>query len=278
MLVEDENLEGAWAATQARNQASSIAGPPLGGALFGFGHALPFFADGVSYLISVLTVAGLRGRFAPARPPARTPMHREIAEAFALIWRTPLLRAFVMQAPLVNFAFAGVAFTVPVGLRLHGVHPAVIGVVQAAVFVGALTGAVFSSAISRRLRLSQLIVGITVMSTLLMTVATVLIPSPLVALPLLTMGLLAPAANTALLAQMGRTVPEHQMGRVVSNLQFAGQALAVAAPILAGTVVAHVGDHQALGLFAIAEAAAATVAITQRHAWTAPTPSPAADR
>jgi MFS family permease len=278
MLVEDEHLEGAWAATQARSQAAEIAGPPLGGALFGFARALPFVTDAVSYLISVITVAGMRGRFTPARPPERAPMHREIADAFALIWRTPLLRAFVLQAPLINFAFIGVAFTVPVALRLHGVHPAVIGAVQASMSVGALIGAVFSSAISRRLRLSQLIIGITAMSTLLLTVATVLIPSPLVALPLVMMGLLAPAANTGLLAKLGRSVPEHQMGRVMSNLQFAGLGPAVAAPILAGVVVAHIGDHTALGLFAVAEAAAAAVAITQRRAWTEATPSPASDR
>jgi hypothetical protein len=95
----------------------------------------------------------------------------------------------------------------------------------------------------------------------------VLIPSPLVALPLVMMGLLAPAANTALLARMGRTVPEHQMGRVMSNLGFAGQGLAVAAPILAGAIVAHIGDHTALGLFALADVAAAAIAVTQRSAW-----------
>jgi hypothetical protein len=92
-------------------------------------------------------------------------------------------------------------------------------------------------------------------------------------------GFLAPAANTALLARMGRTVPQHLMGRVVSNMEFSGQVLAITAPIVAGTLLTHVGPHTALAAFAVAEAAAAKIAVTQRHAWGTPAPSPTeADR
>ena len=43
-IVADEQLERAWAATEARTYAASLAGPALGGFLFGLGRAVPFIA------------------------------------------------------------------------------------------------------------------------------------------------------------------------------------------------------------------------------------------
>ncbi len=47
-IVADGQLEEAWAATEARDYAASLAGPALGGLLFGLGRAVPFLADAVS--------------------------------------------------------------------------------------------------------------------------------------------------------------------------------------------------------------------------------------
>jgi MFS family permease len=276
MFVPDEQLEGAWAATQARGQAASIAGPPLGGALFAVSRSLPFIADAVSYTVSIATLAGLRGRFrtvkAAETPDAttKTGMHREIGEGFRYIWRTPLLRAFIMLAPLINFAYAGVAFTVPVALRVHGVRADVIGAVLASLSVAALLGAVLSPKIARRIRLPWLMVGMPGMSTVLFTIAAVVVPSPFVALPLLGVGLLAPAANTALLSRMGREVPEHMMGRVISNIQFCGSALGVAAPLAAGLLVSQLNGHVSIAVFAGADLVAAVIALTQWRVWSTP--------
>jgi MFS family permease len=267
MLVPEDAIETAWAATQARGQAASIAGPPLGGALFGFAQALPFLADAVSYVASVATIAALRGRTRPALATQRRSMRRELREAAHLIWRTPVMRAFVLQAPLINFAFAGVAFSVPVDLRLNGVRPSVIGAVMAALAASALVGAVLSARIARRFRLGTLIIGMATSSTILFTISAIVVPSPLVALPLVAVGALAPAANTALLSRMARIVPEGSMGRVVSIMQFSGQALGVFAPLIGGVLVARHGGHVALGVFALAEVAALVMAVIQWPAW-----------
>jgi MFS family permease len=273
MFVPDELLEGAWAATQARGQAASIAGPPLGGALFAVSRSSPFIADAVSYAVSIATLAGLRGRFRSAGGPEtpgttrKTRMHREIGEAFRYIWRTPLLRGFIVLAPLINFGYAGVAFTVPVALRVHGVRADVIGVVLASLSVAALLGALLSPKLARRIDLPWLMVGMPSMSTVLFAIAAIVVPSPFVALPLLGVGLLAPASNTALLSRMGREVPEHMMGRVISNMQFCGSALGVTAPLAAGLLVSQLNGHVSIAVFAGADLVAAVIALTQWRVW-----------
>jgi hypothetical protein len=47
-----------------------------------------------------------------------------------LVGHNPLLRAVVIQAPLINFAFNGVIFTITLALRRHGIAPGEIGLAQ----------------------------------------------------------------------------------------------------------------------------------------------------
>jgi predicted MFS family arabinose efflux permease len=138
--------------------------------------------------------------------------------------------------------------------------------------VAALLGAVLSPKIARRIDLPWLMVGMPSMSTVLFTIAAVVVPSPFVALPLLGVGLLAPAANTALLSRMGREVPEHMMGRVISNIQFCGSALGVAAPLAAGLLVSQLNGHVSIAVFAGADVVAAVIALTQWRVWSTPRP------
>ena len=64
-IVADSQLEEAWAATEGRTYAASLAGPALGRVLFGLGQVVPFLADAVSYAVSFGTVSRIRGRFRP---------------------------------------------------------------------------------------------------------------------------------------------------------------------------------------------------------------------
>jgi MFS family permease len=265
-VLPDDCLESGWAAVQGRGQASSIGGPPLGGALFDVARALPFVADAVSYLISVLSLAALRGDFRSGAQ-SRDRLHRRVREGFAHIWRTPVLRAFAIQTPLINFAYAGVVFTVPVALRLHHVSGAVVGGVLITLSVGPLVGATVAPWISRRVPLPVLVTAIPVSSSILFGIAAVLVPSPWMAMPLAGIGLLAPAANVALMARITRSVPGDLLGRIFSNLQFCAWSLGAIAPLTAGLLLAHANAHVAIAAFLAADLAAAAVAATHWRAW-----------
>jgi MFS family permease len=260
-IVPDEQLERAWAATEGRSYGASLAGPAIGGVLFGLGRAVPFLADAVSYGISFGTVSRIRGRFRSERAVERKALWREVADGLRLVWRVPILRAVVIQAPLVNFAFMGVIFTITLALRQHGTSTAVIGLVQAAVAAGGLLGAIVAPRLQGRVRLGTLAAAITSAGALLFGAAALLIPSPLVAAPVAVSLMLAPAANAALFAVMLRSAPEEMRGRVTNTVVMVATGLATLAPLVAGLLVQHVSGTWATGAFAAAMAVAAVLCL-----------------
>lgn len=260
-IVPDGQLEQAWAATEARGYGASLAGPALGGVLFGLGRAVPFLADAVSYGISFGTVNRIRGRFRPRQAADRKALWREVADGLQLVWQAPILRAVVIQAPLVNFAFNGVLFTITLALRQHGTSTAVIGLVQAAMAAGGLLGAVLAPLLQGRVSLGTLATAITLAGALLFGTAALLIPSPLVAVPVAISLLLAPAVNAALFAVMLRSAPEEMRGRVNNTVVMAATALAALAPLVAGLLVQHASGAWAVGAFAVTQAVAAVLCL-----------------
>jgi MFS family permease len=260
-IVPDGQLEEAWAATEGRTYGASLAGPALGGVLFGLGRAVPFLADAVSYAVSFGTVSRIRGRFRPKLTVERKALWREVADGLRIVWQVPLLRAVLLTAPLVNFAFNGVTFTITLALRQHGTSTAVIGLVQAAVAVGGLVGALVAPRLQGRMRLATLATTISLAGVLLFVVAAVLIPSPLVAVPVALDLVLAPAANAALFAVMLRGAPEEMRGRIVNTVIMTATGLAALAPLVAGLLVEHLSGSWAVGAFAAAMAVAAVLCL-----------------
>ena len=260
-VVADEQLERAWAATEARTYAASLVGPALGGFLFGLGRAVPFVADAASYLASAGSMSRIRGKFRAEPSGDRKALWREVADGLRLVWRQPLLRAVVIQAPLINFAFNGAIFTITLALRQHGTAPGVIGLTQAGIGVGGLLGAVIAPRLQGRLSLWQLAVAMTVAGAALFAVAAAVLPSPLVALPVAVDLLLAPSANAALFAAMLRATPEDMRGRVNSTVVQAAMALAALAPLISGLLVEHFSGQWSMAAFAAAMAVAGIMAV-----------------
>jgi MFS family permease len=261
-IVADEQLEGAWAATEARQYAASLGGPALGGVLYSLGRAVPFIGDTISYGISVLTSSRIKGQFSPSKETQRNGLWAEAFEGVRLIWHDALLRAVLIQAPLINFAFTGVIFTVTLSLRRHGSSATVIGLTQAAIMVGGLLGAIAAPRLQGRFSLSRLVVILTAGGTLFFAIGAVLIPSPLVALPVAVTLFFSPTTNAALFAAMLRGTPEAMRGRVNNALLQVATGLAALAPLVAGLLVQHISPHWAMGAFAVALGVSAIMALT----------------
>jgi MFS family permease len=158
-------------------------------------------------------------------------------------------------------AFTGVIFTITLDLRQHGTSATVIGLVQAAIAVGGLAGAVVAPRLQGRMRLGTMATAITLAGALLFGAAALLIPSPLVAVPVAVAILLAPAVNAAVFAVMLRSAPEHMRGRVANTVVMVAMALAALAPLTAGVLVQHTSGAWAVGVFAATMAVAAVLCL-----------------
>ncbi len=261
LIVDNEQLEAAWAATEARQYAANLAGPALGGFLFGLGRTVPFVADAVSYGISFLTTSRIDGRFGPSGDAERRGLWAEAMDGVRMLWRDRLLRAVLIQAPLLNFAFTGAIFTVTLGLRRHGSSAVVVGGAQAAIMLGGLLGAFAAPAIQRRVTVMQSILLLSVPGSVLMGVAAIVMPSPAVAIPLAIPLLLSPATNAVLFSALLRQTPESMRGRVNNALLQVAIGLATLAPLVSGVVIEHLSARWAMGVFALVLASVTPVAL-----------------
>src|ERR1700722_7458639 len=70
-VVPRPQLPAAVVQNQARDQGAGLIGQPLGGFLFGLGHAMPFAVDAVSYLVGVAMTAPIRRTLEEERSPER---------------------------------------------------------------------------------------------------------------------------------------------------------------------------------------------------------------
>ncbi len=101
-VVPARQLPVAVAGQTGRSAAASLAGPPLGGALFGLSRALPFVADAVSCVFSFVSLILMRTPFQEPRESARPSVRAQLAERFRFLWGQPFLRTSTFLYGLTN--------------------------------------------------------------------------------------------------------------------------------------------------------------------------------
>lgn len=216
-VVPATQLPAAIAQNQAREYAALLAGPPLGGVLFGLGRAVPFAADAASYAVSLLSVAAVRSRLQEERgDEARRPLVSEIREGLRFLFANPFLRTTSLLVTgsdlVINALFLGVI----VLAEREGASSATIGVMLAFVGVGGLLGAAVASPLARRLPARRVVVGTMSLEAVLVPLIAVA-PHPLAVGALFgSMFLLHPTWNAVVGAYRLRLTPDRLQGRVQS--------------------------------------------------------------
>jgi MFS family permease len=263
-IVAPGQLPAAVARNEARGYGVSLAGPPLGGLLFGIGHALPFIGNAVSYVASMIGVGLIRRPLQGERPHQPERLGPALADGVAFVAREPFLRAVLLIAAPLNFAVTGVIFTIIVSLQRQGTPPPVIGLVETVIGVGGLVGAFVAPALQRRFGLAPLARVICATATGLFLISALLTGSVAAAAPIAVALLLAPAANAALFGHLAAITPDHLQGRVLSVILLGAGSGQAAAPLLAGILVTHASSTVSVLAFTLAVAVSATVAVVSR--------------
>src|SRR6266542_2284309 len=111
-VVPARRLPAAAGVQTGRQAAVSLAGPPLGGALFGLARALPFLVDALSYAFSTLSLLAMRTPFQEEREPHLSSLRSRLAEGFRFVWSRPFLRTCALLFGLANFIGPGVLLAV----------------------------------------------------------------------------------------------------------------------------------------------------------------------
>lgn len=240
---------------ESRSHAARLAGPPLGGLLYGLGPAVPFVVDTVTFAVALVSSVLAKVPRRPGRPAAgdqqesavpaydgpagartRQSMRRE---ALAWLWRRRGLREIYGVLTALNLL--GGAFMIPLIVLVgRGGGASGTGTVLAGAGIGGLVGALSSTLIGRLLPVGAMM--ITIVALFGTAVAAMALPIgpwwPMV--PLMVISLSTPSINVVMNA-VARLVPEHMLGRMDGSLTTVARGLAPLGPVLGGALTAALG-------------------------------------
>jgi MFS family permease len=267
-VVTARQLPAAAAAEQSRYAAVTIAGPTVGGALFGLGRSLPFLVDVASYAASILTLIWMRTPFQETRERDPAPLRAQVREGVAWLWGNAYLRTSALIFAGGNFVFSGIYLIFVVFAKRHGLSPAAIGALVA-VFGGAsLAGSLIAPRIARLLSIRSIMVGNQWLCAALILCA--IAPGPYVLLAcVLPTALLAPSLNSVVIGYRTAITPDHLVGRVSSVARNLAQIAAPLGPLVSGLLLASFSSRVTmlvLGGIALALAVWTTASPSIRNA------------
>jgi hypothetical protein len=248
-VVPLAQLPTAASVAQARAAAVRLAAPPVGGALFAVGRALPFVADAASYAFSTLSLLAMRTPFQEKREPDPLPLRARLAEGFRFLWTHPFQRATAFLFGLTNFLGPGLLLAVVVIGRRQGLSPAEVGLIGAVFGVGLLLGS-FLSPLVRRL-LPVRVVVVLELWTWLGCAAFLVFPSVYVlAASLVPTALAIPASDSVVHGYRIAMTPDRILGRAEAVRSTISLLIAPLGPLAAGLLLGAVSERATIAVFA----------------------------
>ena len=248
-VVPGRQLPAAAAAEQARYSTVTIVAPPLGGSLFGVGRALPFLADAVSYVFSLVSLLAIRTPFQEERTYEKVALRTQLAEGFRWLWGHRFLRTCAVLFTWVNVVFEGTFLVLIIVGRRQGLSGGQIGALIAAIGVVSLAGSLASPRLQRRVSMRQLVVGSLWLQ--LAIAAFVLKPSIYVlvvaALPAAFFG---PSVNAVIIGYRVAVVPDRLTGRVNSVARTIALCGLPLGPLSAGLLLGSYSARTTVAVFA----------------------------
>jgi MFS family permease len=248
-VVPARQLPAAAGAQTGRQAAVSLAGPPLGGALFGLARALPFLVDAASYAFSIVSLLAMRTPFQQQRELDRSSLRSRLAEGVRFVWDHPFLRTCVLLFGLTNFIGPGVLLAVVVIGKRQGLSGGEVGALVAAFGACALLGSLVAPLVRRLLP---------VRAVLLLELwtwlgcAVFLVWSNVYALTasILPTALAIPSTNSVVHGYRIAMTPDRLLGRAESARSTISMLIAPLGPLVAGVLLGAVSARATIAAFA----------------------------
>ncbi len=274
-VVPREQLTRALTQDEVRINGADLAGPPIGGALYGLqvlAHAVPFLFTALSFAASL--ISGLLVRAEPDRgapEPGTGSQPRDKSGMFAglrAIWADPMLRATTTLLATVNCICSGLTLVAVVILRHQLVSPAMIGLALGGAALGGLAGAPLVRPL-HRLRPGALLVA--VCGLLVPLIALLALPyGPWWMAGLLFIAMLGiPSIRVLIDVLILRQAPPAQRGRVVGavlTLITAGMPAGLAA---SGLLLEYLSAQSSVLILAGLLAVGVVLCAFRRQLWAA---------
>ena len=286
-LLPDEDLQAGNALTSGGTQLATLVGPALGGVVVAIvGPASAFAVDAMSFILSVLALAGVRAveratsgvpsvpvdsepvlaesvmsdgaRIAGAGPPASTLLEMLRSERVLQV-----ILLVTVAANLGSGGMSDVALPALVHGPFHG-GAAGFGSLIAAFGGGALVGTLVAGRVSALRRPAFVVSWVFIIQAGVMALVPFLGGTYGAAVALVIFGLLNGFANVVTITIFQRWAPPAMMGRLMGILMLASFGIFPVSVFVAGLIVAHAGPSIFFPLAATALGLAVLGGLTQR--------------
>jgi MFS family permease len=269
MIVPVAALPTAIAHNEARSRGAALAGPPLGGVLFGVDRALPFLVDGLSYLAAAGALIFLRKDLQPERTRAAEPLWRSAATGLRYLCGHRLVRAAILLLAVGNLVFQALVLVIVVLARQQGASSTAVGVMLGLYSVGGLLGALAAGRFHRRFQPRTVILGSNwIWAALLPLMAFTTHPLQIGAIGA-ACAFIGPLWSVVMVTYASVLVPNELLGRVTSAAMTLSWGVMPIASLGAGfllTAIGPVGSVWVLAAIMLGAAVAGTASPAVRSA------------
>jgi predicted MFS family arabinose efflux permease len=258
--------------------AAMLAGPPLGGLLFGIARAIPFLTDAISYAASTTSMLLIKTDFQEARVDSE---RGGLAEGLRWIWREPFFRACALLFAGGNPLFTGLYLLIVVLAKRHGASPVLVGVMLAIAAAGGLLGALLASGLGRRLSARSVLIGETWLIALAIPLLLLTHNAVLLGLIVAAAELLTPVTNSMVVGYRVALAPDRLQGRVQAASTLIAFSAGWLGPLAVGYMLQSTGSTATILVltgWALVFATAAIITPAFRHPPTIDRPQQPSDR
>jgi predicted MFS family arabinose efflux permease len=260
-VVTPGALARAFALNQARTYTAQLAGPPLGGLLFGIGRILPFAANAASYLVSSVLLRRVRS---PLQPAGGRPGPVSLVTGWRNFRATPFLLVSTLFVAASDFLLNAATWVVIVLAVSTGIGSARVGIVLASGAAGGLCGSLAAGRLRPRPSwIPALMPAMPVAGAALLTAISVA-PGPLIGPPYAGMFVAWPLWQGLAGARTTELLPDAERAHTLAVTGLLSAAPSLLAAPAAGLLIATAGARPAAQLIAAAMAGLALTAALPR--------------
>lgn len=280
-VVPTADLPRAAAANQGRDAAVNLMGAPLSGVLIKVSYALPFLAGAVGALLQAVATRFIRADLRPrpeepqeagtaatdasaSSPAARPCAVADLLSGFAVFRQIEVLPRLVTALVLANTGIQALLVGITLTLQSSGTPAWQIGLLDAALGVGMLAGALAASPLVSRAPSGRLIIWGFLLTTALFMPLSFTHDMRVMLTLLAGVGLALPAVNGALGGYMQAQIPAEMQGRAISAIDLVMSCVPALMPAVVGVGLARLGSGTTLAMTCVLFPAAAAVLASSR--------------
>ncbi len=215
-VVAKEQLSNATAQNIATYNIASLIGSPLGGVFYSIGRFFPFFADGISYLCSVISLLFIKTSFQQERIEVPRALMTEIKGGLKWLWEHRLFRFLALL--LCGISLVADGFTLIIIVLGQHLHASAIdlGLIFSLAGVAGILGSLAAPFLSRHMSFFMIAL-VTLWPQAILALLLIVAPNLLIiAVLLAAVFFLIPIFDIVQRSQRLASIPDELQGRVNS--------------------------------------------------------------